>query len=178
MPDTTGIEATDEEVKALALKRREEYANAVKQELAEWDFILSLARLPVIEMYFSVTKLPEADLDQPKTIEDIDKGRLQSRLKSLVAQVRLVAKVRVVQTALAIERFRLRKGDIPENIEVLTPDYLAVDILEDPFTGESLLYSIEEDHYVVYSVAEPKINDRYVGEGGTAPSAISFSTYF
>jgi DNA-binding GntR family transcriptional regulator len=106
------------------------------------------------------------------------KKQLQSRLKSLVAQVRLAARVRLVQTALAIERFRLRNGDIPENLEALTPDYIAADVLEDPFTGESLLYSIEEDHYVVYSVAEPRLNERYVNEGGTAPSAISFSIYF
>jgi hypothetical protein len=178
LPDTTGIEATDEEVKALGLKRRKENADAVKQELAEWDFILSLGQLPVSEMYLSVTKLPDAELDHLMTIEDMRKKQLQSRLKSLVAQVRLAARVRLVQTALAIERFRLRNGDIPENLEALTPDYIAADVLEDPFTGESLLYSIEEDHYVVYSVAEPRLNERYVNEGGTAPSAISFSIYF
>lgn len=39
------------------------------------------------------------------------------------------------------------------------------------------LYAIEEDHHAVYSVAEDIISEKYTREGGTGPSAISFSMH-
>lgn len=167
-PDSTGNEASDEEMKAAELQLRE----ALKMQLEHCDSLISLARLPVSEMHQSIKALHEGE-----TSQGAGRSVGPARSRALVAQIRTVAKLRVVQTALAIERYRLRNGDIPDDLLILTPDYIDSAALEDPLSGAPLLYEIEEDHHVVYSVAEDIINEKYTRDGGTAPSAISFSMY-
>jgi hypothetical protein len=171
-PDTKAIEVTDEEMKSMEQKLRAEYAEALGKNLADCERLISLAELPVTEMHQSLKALQEEEATQSE-------GRVvgPARPRALVAQVRTVARLRVVQTALAIERYRLRNGDIPDDLQALAPDYLEAEILEDPFTGELLRYAIEDDHHVVYSVADEILNERHTQGSGTGPSAISFSMY-
>lgn len=174
LPDTTGIEATEEEMKAKEVELRAEQGELIKFQLENCDTAIALAKLPLTEMYQSVIALQE------ERSYDVDRGKgpdVPARERSLIAQARIIAKLRVTLIALAIERYRLRNGNIPDNLEPLVPEYIAAEILEDPFTGESLRYEIEEDHHVVYSVADAIFNERHTQRGGAGPSAISFSVY-
>jgi len=73
---------------------------------------------------------------------------------------RHLADLRATQTALAIERYRLAEGHLPESLDNLVPAFLeAVPI--DPFDGQSLKYRKLETGFVVYS-----IGDDLTDEGG------------
>jgi type II secretory pathway pseudopilin PulG len=61
------------------------------------------------------------------------------------------ARVRLATTALAIERFRLAQGRLPENLNGLTPQFLSA-VPSDPFDGASLRYHRLAKSYVIYSV--------------------------
>jgi hypothetical protein len=68
-------------------------------------------------------------------------------------ETRWLAHLWVTQTALAVERYRLIEGHLPESLENLVPIYLEA-IPTDPFNGQNLKYHIKEKGFVVYSVGE------------------------
>ncbi len=70
---------------------------------------------------------------------------------TLRLEFRLIARLRCAETALAIERYRLANGRIPEMLSDLVPGYLEA-VPEDPFDGKELRYKKLEPGYVVYSV--------------------------
>lgn len=57
-----------------------------------------------------------------------------------------------VCTALAIERYRLIRRDLPESLHDLVPTFLDA-MPEDPFDGAPLRYRVTDEGYIVYSVA-------------------------
>lgn len=73
--------------------------------------------------------------------------------------------------ALAAERFRFGegKGDLPENLDALVPDYLAT-LPRDPFDGKPMKYHrINDGHARIYSVGPDGTDDKgfkRVGEDG------------
>jgi hypothetical protein len=73
-------------------------------------------------------------------------------------ELRSLAQIRAAQTALAIERYRLKVGRPPEGLDSLVPEYLAT-IPTDPFTGQSLKYRELARGYVVYSVGKDLSDD-------------------
>ena len=62
-----------------------------------------------------------------------------------------LANVRNAQTAVAIERFRLMHGQIPDSLNDLVPQFLPA-VPNDPFDGQPLHYHQLEKGYVIYSV--------------------------
>jgi hypothetical protein len=65
--------------------------------------------------------------------------------------LRASARLRVARTALAIERYRLKLGRLPPDLNALVPECLA-SVPLDPFTGEAIRYRPLAKGYVVYSV--------------------------
>lgn len=65
----------------------------------------------------------------------------QSRFRASFRSVRLVA---------AIEKYRLRFGQIPQDLEELVPGFIDT-LPTDPFNGKSLRYLTEGEKYSVYS---------------------------
>ena len=82
-----------------------------------------------------------------------------TRLLDIV--IRYVAQLRTARTALAVERYRLAEGRLPESLDNLVPAYISA-IPDDPFNGSPLKYRILQPGYVVYSV-----DDDLTDEGGT-----------
>jgi hypothetical protein len=72
--------------------------------------------------------------------------------KVLVRQADLQAQWRGVRLMAALELYRQRQGDYPARLEQL-PDVPAED-LQDPFSGNRLIYRREGGSYVLYSVGE------------------------
>lgn len=71
------------------------------------------------------------------------------------------ARRRILITALALERYRVKHGTYPASLQALTPDYLSV-LLPDFINGEPLQYNRgSDDRFVLYS---PGIDD--VDNGG------------
>lgn len=69
-------------------------------------------------------------------------ARVDQRVKSLMDLAR---------TAIAIERYRLAKGELPERLRELVPEYLE-EVPIDPFDGKTIKYRRMEPGYVLYSV--------------------------
>ena len=70
---------------------------------------------------------------------------------------RTEARFRIVNTALAVERYRLEYDRLPERLEELVPAYLAAVPL-DPFDGQPLRYQREDGRFAVYSIG-PRMGD-------------------
>ena len=68
------------------------------------------------------------------------------------------ARLRTVRVGLAIERYRLANGKLPENLAELVPAYLDT-VPKDPFDGQELRYKRIEKGYVVYSIGEDGSDD-------------------
>ena len=62
-----------------------------------------------------------------------------------------LAQVRSSQTALAVERFRLAHGSLPEKLDDLVPQFFSA-VPVDPFDGQPLRFHRLEKGYVIYSV--------------------------
>ena len=62
-----------------------------------------------------------------------------------------LAHLRVTQTGLAIERYRLAEGRLPGSLEDLVPAYMQV-VPIDPYDGRNLKYRKFKTGYVVYSI--------------------------
>ena len=94
--------------------------------------------------------------------DDVNSGKRGGILTRLIWPVRVymlqidtgcTAKALTAQTAVAVERYRLAKGHLPESLENLVPAYMEV-VPTDPFDGQTLKYRTLETGFVVYSVGE------------------------
>lgn len=69
-----------------------------------------------------------------------------------------IAHLRTARVALAIQRYRLATGSLPDTLADLVPTYLDA-VPEDPFDGRTLRYEKLETGFVVYSVGEDRSDD-------------------
>jgi hypothetical protein len=72
--------------------------------------------------------------------------------------VRSIAQLHTARTGLAIERYRLATGKLPDTLADLMPTYLDA-VPKDPFDGEDLKYKKLETGFVVYSIGEDGNDD-------------------
>jgi hypothetical protein len=86
-----------------------------------------------------------------------------------IRQVQSTALTRVVRTALALERYRVTRGTLPDNLMELSPVFLD-NVPEDPYDGHPLRYKKLVKGYVVYSVGEDGKDD-----GGDEKKDITFT---
>jgi hypothetical protein len=68
------------------------------------------------------------------------------------------AHARAAQAGLAIERYRLAKGHLPQSLDNLVPAYLDA-VPMDPFNGQEMRYRLRKTGFVVYSVGEDLSDD-------------------
>jgi hypothetical protein len=78
--------------------------------------------------------------------------------RSLQINIRCLAHVRVTQAGLAVERYRLAEGRLPQSLANLVPAYLEA-VPVDPFNGQEMGYRVRKTGFVVYSVGEDLSND-------------------
>ncbi|MGA2323760.1 MAG: hypothetical protein ABSG22_07935 [Sedimentisphaerales bacterium] len=69
-----------------------------------------------------------------------------------------LAIVRCTTSAIAIERYRLQNGRIPDALTDICPIYIK-SIPPDPFTGQTLLYIRDDQSYTVYSTGANRVDD-------------------
>ena len=59
---------------------------------------------------------------------------------------------------MAVERFRIAHGRLPERLDDLVPTYLE-GVPTDPFDGEAIRYAQLPEGYVVYSIGQNLLDD-------------------
>ena len=72
---------------------------------------------------------------------------------AVIKEGRRAAIVRDMESAVAIERYRLVNGKLPSQLSDLVPTFLPV-VPTDPFDGKPLRYKTLTKGYVVYSVGD------------------------
>ena len=85
----------------------------------------------------------------------------------------MTALARVTRAALAVERFRLGAGALPENLADVVPRYLDV-LPEDPYDGNPLRYRKLDKGFVVYSIGKDGIDDGGEPQEARAKGDITF----
>lgn len=74
----------------------------------------------------------------------------------------------VVRTAFALAAYRLERGELPESLEGLVPEYLDR-IPMDPFSGNPLVYKRRAEGFIVYSVGVRREDDGGIGSEDREP---------
>jgi hypothetical protein len=78
-------------------------------------------------------------------------GILNGMRNAIPKEAEASAQIRLAITGIAVERFRLAQGRLPEKLDKLVPQFLSV-VPVDPFDGQPLRYRRLEKGYVIYSV--------------------------
>jgi hypothetical protein len=83
---------------------------------------------------------------------------MPSLLRITTIELRNIAQMRTARVALAIERYRLAAGKLPDALTDLVPAYLDA-VPTDPFDGKEMRYKKLEAGFVVYSIGEDLSDD-------------------
>jgi hypothetical protein len=132
----------------------------------------AIAYLDLMESYININKLPmherriaaERISSKRKTTSKIHvilRTFLPSFSGVINCDLRTIAGLRNAQVALAIQRYRLSKGKLPDQLTELVPDYLD-SVPRDPYDGKELRYKKLDRGFLVYSIGEDLSDD-----GGT-----------
>ena len=123
----------------------------------------------IMQDYIDTVELPHhkrlAAFDSiQKTVDHGERGSMLTRMlmpafgRIMQIETRHLAHLLTTQTALAVERYRLTEGRLPESLGNLVPAYMEV-VPNDPFDGRNLKYRTLETGFVVYSVGYDLIDD-------------------
>ncbi len=88
----------------------------------------------------------------------ITKTFLPSLSRAVILHGFMVSELRCAKTSLAAERFRLQTGRLPSALAQLVPEYLDA-IPDDPFDGEPMRLSVNDQGIVIYSVGDNLFDD-------------------
>lgn len=96
---------------------------------------------------------------------------ISANMKCAEIDMRVIGRLRCAEMALAIERYRLARGEVPGSLEDLVPEFMEAVPLE-PFDGEPLRYiRHEEGGYTLYC-----IGDDWVDNGGLSKEQMAEQT--
>ena len=134
-----------------------------------------LASLELLDAYVELSGRPPrqrvkgaVELDQEW--RTLPKRRIITRmvLLSLISvfslDVEALTRLDIALAALAVERFRLRDGRLPNSLGLLVPDYLPT-VPDDPFDEKPIRFLTEGESYRLYSIGKDKCDNG--GEAGT-----------
>jgi hypothetical protein len=134
--------------------------------LSDKDAVLYL---DLMDGYIKASKLPlHQRRDAADAVEDkfskISKIHFLVRIfmpamsRPTVLDARAIAGLRTAQVAIAIQRYRLTAGELPDNLTDLLPTYLD-SVPKDPFDGEDMRYKKLDTGFVVYSIGDDRKDD-------------------
>jgi len=137
--------------------------------LADMDAVIYL---DLMNDYIETTQLPlhqrqraastiEAKLKATSKVHILLHEFMPAFSRVITINIRSIAQLRTARVALAIQRYRLATGNLPDTLADLMPTYLDA-VPEDPFDGRELRYEKLETGFVVYSIGEDRRDD-----GGT-----------
>jgi len=118
--------------------------------------------------------LDALDLPDPERLEAFEaiqesvrsgkRGGVVTRLlwpalaRTLQIDIRGLTHARATQTALAVERYRLAEGHLPQSLDNLVPAYVEA-VPVDPFNGQDMRYRVRKTGFVAYSIGEDLSDD-------------------
>ncbi len=121
------------------------------------DEMLDVLRLPEHERV-EAAKAVQAKLLQIPRIHVMLHMLMPAYSRIVEISVWNTADLRVARVGLAIERYRLAAGKLPDKLDELIPAYLD-GVPKDPFDGKELRYKRLETGFVVYSIGQDGSDD-------------------
>ena len=115
---------------------------------------IEAAKLPLQERYNTFPKIDE----QIRNLSGIHllKTEFPNFYKSIDRDKKIITRIQITQAAIAVKRYYLAKGTLPDNIEDLIPAYLdKIPVTPD---GKELKYKRIEEGCIIYSEGNGKIN--------------------
>jgi hypothetical protein len=120
--------------------------------------------LDYMEAYIEATQLPPAErlkrfrrinneVQQLSFLHALTKMAMPALTRVAELDLRARAHLELAQTALALERYRLAGGKVPQRLEELVPQYLK-EVPSDPFDGNPIRYRRTDPGYCLYSVSD------------------------
>ena len=116
------------------------------------DGYIKTAQLPVHQR-MEAAKAIDARLESTSQIHILLHAIMPALARVNTIDLRNIAQLRTARIALAIERYRLAAGSLPDTLADLVPAYLDA-VPTDPFDGNELRYKKLETGFVVYSIGE------------------------
>jgi hypothetical protein len=134
--------------------------------LADMDAIIYL---DLMNDYIKALKLPPeqrqeaadsvfARFDKTSRVHMLLRAIMPAFSNCTIIDLRIAAQLRTARAGLAIERYRLAAGKLPESLAELIPTYLDA-VPKDPFDGKDLRYKKLETGFVVYSIGKDGNDD-------------------
>jgi hypothetical protein len=120
--------------------------------------------LDYMEAYIEASQLPpverlkrfrriNSEVQQLSFLHALTKMAMPALTRVAELDLRARAHLELAQTALAIERYRLAGGKVPERLEELVPQYLQ-EVPSDPFDGNPIRYRRADPGYCLYSISD------------------------
>lgn len=125
--------------------------------------------LDIINKYIEAGKLPlekrlnaakqiQAEINNISNIHVRVKATAPNYNKIFSGELVSISKLRAAQAALAVQRYRLKNGKLPDSLSNFVPEFLET-IPLDPFDGKELRYKKLDSGFVTYSVDQDLIDD-------------------
>ena len=121
------------------------------------DGYIKSAQLPPLQRQEAV-KAVDARLRSTSQIHILLHAIMPALSRISTIELKTIAQLRTARVALAIERYRLAAGKLPDALIDLVPAYLEA-VPTDPFDGNEIRYKKLEAGFVVYSIGEDLSDD-------------------
>lgn len=118
---------------------------------------LESARLPTHERQ-QAAKAIEAKLRSTSKVHVLLHQMMPALSRITTIGIRTIAYLRTAQAALAVQRYRLATGKLPDSLSDIIPEYLE-SVPKDPFDGEELRYKKLDPGFIVYSIGDDLSDD-------------------
>jgi hypothetical protein len=113
---------------------------------------IEATQLPPVERLRRFRRI-RAEIQQLSFLHAIAKITTPAMTRVAELDLRARAHLELAKTALALERYRLARGKVPERLEELVPQYLK-EVPSDPFDGNPIRYRRADPGYCLYSIFE------------------------
>jgi hypothetical protein len=125
--------------------------------------------IDLMSRYIEATKLPAHErveaanavntkFEETSGIHVIPRIIMPAFSRVAIIDVRAAARLRTARAGLAVQRYRLAAGKLPDTLADLMPTYLDT-VPKDPFDGKELRYKKLETGFVVYSIGKDGNDD-------------------
>jgi hypothetical protein len=134
---------------------------AIKTEIIRhlhfWEKMVKAAQLP----YYQTDEIRKALTEKSRKVPwhaKLTRSLLPDLTTAMFKEANLEANLLAAQIGIACKVYKNDRGDYPEKISELVPDYLDKAPL-DPFNGKPFVYQREDSGFIVYSIGSNRKDD-------------------
>jgi hypothetical protein len=106
---------------------------------------------PAPERFQQLKRMMEESLESPALLQGLASDLARDAMIGFTEVARIEADIACVSTALALERYRLEQGSLPDTLDALAPVYLP-ELPKYPFDDGRLRYVPRDDGFTLYGV--------------------------